>query len=57
MGGQDQMKGKIIRIGHMGDIRDDDMTALFSNLADKMGAHFDSRELEQRLAKVAVLFP
>lgn len=57
MGGQDQLKGKIIRIGHMGDVRDDDMTALFSSLADKMGADFDSRELEQRLAKVPVLFP
>lgn len=34
MGGQDQLKGKIIRIGHMGDVRDDDMIAFFDALAE-----------------------
>jgi aspartate aminotransferase-like enzyme len=32
MGGQDQLKGKIIRIGHMGYITDDDMYATFECL-------------------------
>jgi aspartate aminotransferase-like enzyme len=32
MGGQDQLKGKIIRIGHMGYITDDDMYATFEAL-------------------------
>ena len=33
MGGQDQLKGKIIRIGHLGYITDDDMVATFECLA------------------------
>ena len=37
MGGQDQLKGKIIRVGHMGDVRDDDLVALFTALADLTG--------------------
>ena len=34
MGGQDQLKGKIIRIGHLGDITNDDMVATFEALAE-----------------------
>jgi aspartate aminotransferase-like enzyme len=37
MGGQDQQKGKILRIGHMGDVRDGDMLALFEALAEILG--------------------
>jgi aspartate aminotransferase-like enzyme len=33
MGGQDQLKGKILRIGHLGYITNDDMLALFEILA------------------------
>jgi len=33
MGGQDQLKGKILRVGHLGYITDDDMRALFEILA------------------------
>ena len=56
MGGQDQLKGKIIRVGHMGDVRDDDMTALFASLAHQLGATADLVEMEQRLATVPALF-
>ncbi len=34
MGGQDRLKGKILRVGHMGDVQDDDMLALFSSLSE-----------------------
>jgi aspartate aminotransferase-like enzyme len=34
MGGQDQLKGKILRVGHMGDVRNEDMMALFSALSE-----------------------
>lgn len=33
MGGQDQLKGKVIRIGHMGAIRDEDLLATLEALA------------------------
>lgn len=33
MGGQDQLKGKILRIGHMGYIRDEDMVETMTRLA------------------------
>lgn len=39
MGGQDQAKGKIIRIGHMGYIRDAQMVELMLRLAEGLG-HF-----------------
>jgi aspartate aminotransferase-like enzyme len=57
MGGQDQLKGKIIRIGHMGDVRDEDMTALFSAMAEKLEKPFESTELAAKLKTVPVLFP
>lgn len=34
MGGQDQQKGKILRIGHMGDIQDEDLLAFFEALSE-----------------------
>ena len=40
MGGQDQLKGKILRVGHMGDVRNEDMMALFEALSEA----FDKRE-------------
>jgi aspartate aminotransferase-like enzyme len=36
MGGQDQLKGKIIRIGHMGAIRDEDLIATLDALAESI---------------------
>lgn len=34
MGGQDQLKGKVLRVGHMGYITDDDMLRLFVGLKE-----------------------
>jgi aspartate aminotransferase-like enzyme len=58
MGGQDQLKGKIIRVGHMGDVRDEDMSALFAALCEKTGADFKSieQDLALRLKAVRPLF-
>jgi len=36
MGGQDQLKGKIIRIGHMGAIRDEDLLRTLKSLAQTL---------------------
>lgn len=36
MGGQDQLKGKIIRIGHMGAIRDEDLLQTLKSLAQTL---------------------
>jgi aspartate aminotransferase-like enzyme len=36
MGGQDHLKGKIIRVGHMGYILNDDMKALIQALAERL---------------------
>lgn len=41
MGGQDQAKGKIIRIGHMGHIQDAEMLKLFQALGQTL-QHFDA---------------
>lgn len=41
MGGQDQYKDKILRIGHMGDIHDEDMIELFSAIAEALD-HFSA---------------
>lgn len=57
MGGQDQLKGKILRIGHMGDVRDQDMIALFQALSEKQGIRFESKDIERHLATVETLFP
>lgn len=40
MGGQDQAKGKIIRVGHMGYIRDEEMLRLLESLGHTL-RHFD----------------
>lgn len=67
MGGQDQLKGKIIRVGHMGDVRNEDMIALFEALSELMeartGAKFNNEfkafrgEMAARLSQVEPLFP
>lgn len=44
MGGQDQAKGKIIRIGHMGYIQDSEMLRLLECLGQTLD-HFDSSSL------------
>lgn len=49
MGGQDQAKGKIIRIGHMGYISDSDMLLLFEKLAFVL-QKFDPQFLPQEQA-------
>jgi len=36
MGGQDQLKGRVLRIGHMGYIRDEDLLAAMAGLADSL---------------------
>jgi aspartate aminotransferase-like enzyme len=36
MGGQDQLKGRVLRIGHMGYIRDEDLLAAIAGLADSL---------------------
>lgn len=57
MGGQDELKGKILRIGHMGDVRDADMIALFAALAEAFGKPFDfADELQRRLSQAPPLF-
>ena len=42
MGGQDQVKGKILRIGHMGSIQDTEMLKLFESLGKTL-LHFDDK--------------
>jgi aspartate aminotransferase-like enzyme len=57
MGGQDHLKGKILRIGHMGDVRDSDMVTLFTALAEVFNKPFEFKnELESRLAQAPPLF-
>ncbi len=51
MGGQDQLKGKIIRVGHMGDVRDEDMLALFEALAEKLGQQSKWVAIQSSIAK------
>jgi aspartate aminotransferase-like enzyme len=57
MGGQDQLKGKIIRVGHMGDVRDDDMFALLAALKEYMKSSEDISDAESKLKQVPTLFP
>lgn len=56
MGGQDQLKGKVIRIGHMGDVRDEDMVALFEALSEKLNRQVDLSDLKRTLKTVEPLF-
>lgn len=57
MGGQDQLKGKIIRIGHMGAISDDDqlktLRALANSLNRAKAETVTSEALEKALARAA----
>lgn len=46
MGGQDQAKGKILRIGHMGFIQDSEMLKLFESLGQVL-IYFDAKLLSQ----------
>lgn len=57
MGGQDHLKNKILRVGHMGDVRDQDMVALFESLASYLEVSFDSTALRSELARAPALFP
>lgn len=59
MGGQDQLKGKILRVGHMGDVRNEDMLALFQALAEHLQKDFApaKTELEKILKTAEPLFP
>jgi aspartate aminotransferase-like enzyme len=58
MGGQDHLKGKILRIGHMGDVRNEDMLALFEALAEILGKDFSAvkSDLERVLKTAEPLF-
>lgn len=60
MGGQDQLKGKILRIGHMGDVRNEDMAALFEALCENLGKKSAYKllkpELDRQLKLVEPLF-
>jgi aspartate aminotransferase-like enzyme len=61
MGGQDRLKGKIIRVGHMGDVRNEDMLALFEALSEKLARQSEWSNLRNQFAreleKANVLFP
>lgn len=56
MGGQDQLKGKILRVGHMGDVRDEDMLALFLALAEKFNGQINTHEVAAHLQTIPALF-
>lgn len=56
MGGQDQLKGKILRVGHMGDVRNEDMVALFEALAEYLKRPFETDALVSRLNSAPTLF-
>jgi aspartate aminotransferase-like enzyme len=56
MGGQDQLKGKILRIGHMGDVRNEDMIALFDALSEYLKKPNVREELERQLKQAEPLF-
>jgi aspartate aminotransferase-like enzyme len=56
MGGQDHLKGKILRIGHMGDVRDEDMLALFDALAEHFSESYDQNSVRATLSQARPLF-
>lgn len=60
MGGQDQLKGKIIRVGHMGDITDEDMLVFFECLAQGLSREdrlpVVQKIVREELAKAAKAF-
>lgn len=52
MGGQDQLKGKVIRLGHMGYIRDQDQLAALNAIADSardLSHHLPFEKVEEAL--------
>lgn len=49
MGGQDRLKNRVLRIGHMGDISDDDMSAFFTALAHGLSQFEACSDAESRL--------
>ncbi len=51
MGGQDKLKGKIIRIGHMGYITDDDMVKTIGSLAHGLNKFKQNLFSEPQIAK------
>lgn len=59
MGGQDHLKGKIIRVGHMGYIQNSDMTALIKALGESVkseGVQKALAVLDKQLTSVEPLF-
>lgn len=52
MGGQDQLKGKILRVGHMGYIQDVDMQKLFEKLGESLNELSATPLPEKTLQKV-----
>lgn len=56
MGGQDQLKGKIIRIGHMGDVKDEDMYALLAALKEYLKSDADISDAGTKLKAIPALF-
>lgn len=58
MGGQDHLKGKIIRIGHMGDISDDDALSTIHFLAlslNELGYAIDEKVIEKATQEMKAL--
>jgi aspartate aminotransferase-like enzyme len=49
MGGQDQLKGKIVRIGHMGAISDDDLLKTMRSLANTINQHKPGTISEEKI--------
>jgi len=58
MGGQDQLKGRLLRVGHMGDIQDDDMIALFRALGEYFNVDFApfEKDMSKQLQRTRPLF-
>lgn len=52
MGGQDQCKDKILRVGHMGDIHDEDMIQLFAAIAEGLKRESQWRKTEPSIKKI-----
>jgi len=51
MGGQDQLKGQILRVGHMGAIYDDDLLAFFDALMEALNLP-EPIDFKNRLSKI-----
>jgi aspartate aminotransferase-like enzyme len=53
MGGQDKLKGRILRIGHMGDISDDDMMVFFDKLVKGLDLQDSSLNMQKKWVKAS----